>query len=350
MFFLAALLLDFNPREAEKASHLSLAAVGDVNLGGKVASSTKRYGADYPWQQVKLVLSSADVTFGNLECAVSDRGAPAFGKAYTFRGSAENLPTMKEAGFDVVSLANNHSLDFGRMALTDTIAALNVAGIGHSGAGENAASAYQSQIIEVKERKVAFLAFSGVVPPGWEATPSKAGIASAKNPSVVSEQIQAAKGQADLVIVSFHWGKELEASPSVWQKKLAHLAIDSGASLVVGHHPHVVQGIELYKEGVIAYSLGNFVFSPGNGAGRSSIILKFDFTHGRVSEITVYPVYINGCQPQLITSSAAQKWLEEIKKRCSAVGTEVQIEGDQGKVVCEQEKSPVKLGAFFWRR
>jgi poly-gamma-glutamate synthesis protein (capsule biosynthesis protein) len=350
VFFLAALLLDFNPREAEQASRLSLAAVGDVNLGGKVASSIKRYGADYPWQQVKPVLSPVDLTFGNLECTVSDRGAPVAGKAYTFRGSAESLPAMKEAGFDVVSLANNHSLDFGQIALTDTITALNTAGIGYSGAGENIIAAYQPQVIEIKERKVIFLAFSGVVPSGWEATTSRAGIASAKNLAVVSEKIQAARSQADVVVVSFHWGKEMETYPNAWQKKLGHLAIDSGATLVIGHHPHVVQGIERYKEGVIAYSLGNFVFSPGNGAGRSSIMVRFDLNRSRISEIVVYPVHINGCQPQLLTDSAAQKWLEEIRKRCSAVGTELRIEGDQGRVVCEQEKSSVKLGAFFWRR
>lgn len=349
LFLLVALMVDFDPRLIKKERSFTLAAVGDINLGGKVAAAIKRQGHDYPWQQVQATLTSADLTFGNLECSLSDNGSPTPGKAYTFRGAPESAVAMAQAGFDVLSLANNHSLDYGRVALAETMAVLTGAQIRYCGAGEDLFSAAQPQIVKIRGQKIAFLGFSGVVPPGWEATGSRSGIASAKNLSFVAQQIQEARKQADIVIVSFHWGKELETSPSSWQRKLGRLAIDSGAAAVIGHHPHVVQGVEKYGQGIIAYSLGNFVFSPGSEAGKSSIILQLVFDNGQVREVRILPVKIVNYQPRVLGSSSAQKWLGEVQKRCLALGTELQLETDQAKVVYWQEKNPVN-GVFFWRR
>ena len=297
------------------ASAFSLSAVGDVDLGGRVASYINRYGYGYPYQNVKDLLSSTDLTFGNLECALSVSGRPAAKKKYTFRGSPGNAPFLKKAGFDVMSIANNHSKDFGNQAFLDTVNCLVNAQVVPVGGGANLAGAFQPQVVEVDGQKIAFLAFSDVVPAGFAASSSSPGTASLRNWRAVASAITDAKSKASFVVVSVHWGKELSAYPAQRQIKLAHQMIDQGADLIIGHHPHVVQGVEIYRSKIIAYSLGNFIFSPGSSKGRQSVILSIRADRGKITGARIYPVYISGIQPRILTGSQGQKWLGEVSKR-----------------------------------
>lgn len=261
---------------------LRLAAVGDINLGDGPGAMIDRYGADYPWASVGRRLRAADIAFGNLECAVSVRGS-AVAKTFTFRGRPSSLrAAARRGGLDVLSLANNHSGDYGRTALLDTLRATRRHGMTPVGAGATEAAAYRPQVVEALGLKVAFVAFGNILPFDFRAVGDRPGSAWAF-PGRVRASIRRARREADVVIASFHWGIEKDRRESAAQRSLARLAIDAGATAVLGHHPHVLQPIRRPREGrLVAYSLGNFVFSAVSPGTSSTGILELDFARGRV--------------------------------------------------------------------
>jgi poly-gamma-glutamate synthesis protein (capsule biosynthesis protein) len=211
-------------------------------------------------------LRRADVAFANLDSPITQGGVPA-NKDYVFRAPALAVGGLREAGIDVVSLANNHALDYGLDGLFETLALLGAGGIVHTGAGADVSAARQPALVTAKGLRLAFLAYvntpdesvSGFSVAATAATPDGAGVAWA-TPEAVAEDVAEAVRQADAVVVSLHTGFEYREEANDLQVRLAHAAIDAGADLVLGHHPHVLQGIEEYGAGLIAYSLGNFVF------------------------------------------------------------------------------------------
>lgn len=267
---------------------------------------SQQYGQVYFFKNVKPLLSDADLTFANLECALSDRGTPVPGKKFTFRGSPGAVTGLKWSGIDVVSVANNHARDYGETAFIDTLQHLLTAGIGYAGGGRNADEAFSHRLFSIpgKGKKVAFLAFSDVLPAGWAATSSRPGVAPARDESRVLEAVKKARQEADLVVVAVHWGVEYDYQPTARQKRLAHLLVDAGADLVLGHHPHVVQPVEFYQGALIAYSLGNFVFSPGGSPGFYSGILKVSFCGRAISRVEVAPVVLTNEQPVPVALSS----------------------------------------------
>lgn len=304
-------------------SSFTVAAVGDVNTGSRPAAYVRKHG--YPIKNLKELLEKADLTFGNLECALSSRGSPVPGKRFTFRGSPQDAHLLKDTGFDVLSIANNHSKDYGNVAFQDTLNCLDKIQVAHAGGGKNAAEAYKPAILAANETRIAFLAFSDVLPAGFAATKNSCGVASLRNKKAVVSAIKEAKSKSDVVIVSLHWGKELSVQPSSKQIALAHQLIDAGADAVIGHHPHVVQGIEIYKGKPIAYSLGNFMFSPGNSKGRQSVLLSFKMENGKLVDAKVYPVYIDGIRPELLSGKRGHAWLSEIARRSKSFKTRFNI-------------------------
>lgn len=233
---------------------MTLNAVGDIMIGGKVGQKISQQGADYLFDNVRTILSQADFTIGNLECPLSDRGEPFIQKDFVFRASPKCAKSLKEAGINIACLANNHILDYGPLALSDTISTLKEAGISYMGAGENLKEACTPLIFELKGLKIAFLAFT------------YASTAKRKKPGCcpcelkfIQEQIKFIRPNVDLVIVSIHHGVEYVDYPNRYIISLFRGTVDAGANLVLGHHPHVVQGLETYKDSLIAYSLGNFV-------------------------------------------------------------------------------------------
>ncbi len=234
--------------------------VGDMMLTRGVESSVnKNFGGKFS-ELFKNVpeLKEADILFGNLEGPISENGNNV-GSKYSFRLKPAVLPVLKETGFDVLSFANNHIGDWNVRAFNDTLANLKEYNILFTGAGENKDIAETPTIIEKNGIRFGFVGFSDVGPNWMEATNEKSGILLAKDPNY-SSIIKKAKEICDFLIVSIHFGEEYKPEHNIRQEKLAHLAIDSGADIIIGHHPHVEQDIETYQGKTIIYSLGNFIF------------------------------------------------------------------------------------------
>ena len=253
-----------------------LAAVGDVMLDRALGEAIRAGDLTYPFAEIADLLIPADVTIGNLESAIGDRGAPV-NKGYTFRAPPQAAQTLAIAGFDLLSLANNHALDYGPQALQQGMDLLHQQDIATVGAGPDQASAHQPHIRQVNGLTLAFLAYvhvpvevRGFDTQTWTATANHPGLAWA-DPAQIQADVSDACQQADVAIVLLHSGYESVPEPSPPQIAAAHAAIDAGASLVIGHHAHVLQGIEFYRDGVIAYGLGNFAFEDA-GPPESAIL------------------------------------------------------------------------------
>jgi len=234
--------------------------VGDIMLTRGVETSVENnFGGDYNKLFENLPeLKTADILFGNLEGDVSEIGNNV-GSKYSFRMDPNILPILKTAGFDILSFANNHVGDWNVNAFKDTLSRLKENGILKTGAGENKEDAINPIIIEKNGTKFGFLGFSDVGPNWMEAKVDTAGILLASDPNL-GEIIKNAKTKCDVLIVSFHWGEEYKLVHNKRQESLAYLAIDNGADMIIGHHPHVMEDTGEYKGKIIVYSLGNFIF------------------------------------------------------------------------------------------
>jgi poly-gamma-glutamate synthesis protein (capsule biosynthesis protein) len=281
-----------------------LDAVGDVTFGESVGPAIASHGGAYPWAFVGSTLRRADITVGNLETAVSTRGVAA-AKEFTFRGSPAALVPMREvAGFDVLTLANNHTVDYGRDALLDTLKAVHAAGIQTIGAGANALRARRPAIVEAGGLRVALLGYSDVNPYGFNATSASPGTAKAEVDAITTD-VHAALRRADVAVCFFHWGTELHPAPDSRQQQFAAACLNAGAKLVLGAHPHVLGGVATpVPHTLVAWTLGNFVFPSGSVTGRTAILhvaLGADGVRG----YRLVPVRIDGFRPRL--ARAAQQ-------------------------------------------
>ena len=220
-----------------------------------------------PLAAVAAVLRDADLVIGNLECAITRQGR-AEDKPYTFKGPPSALPLLKQY-FSAVSLANNHSRDWGVTGFADELTLLDEAGLRYFGGGRNEKEARQPLILTSRGKRIAFLGYNDYPPERFAAGRNRPGIAWLKERDAVAD-IRAARerDRADFVLLFLHWGYELDEAPLPEQKTLARRLIDAGADAVVGAHPHVTQGVEWYQGRPIVYSLGNLLFDyfPGDPA------------------------------------------------------------------------------------
>ena len=305
---------------------LTLVAVGDIMLDRGVGTKIGKLGAKFPFEHVAGILRRADLTFGNLESPISSLGAAVKGKEVTFRSALEVVNGIKYAGIDVVSLANNHASDYGPAALAETLDVLAHNRVVYIGAGANPAAARRPANFVIKGVKVSLLAYTYRFHMVVEAQENLPGVAIAN-----SEQIQAdvkkAKKWADVVIVSFHWGWEYSDHPDTETRELAHLTVEAGADLVIGHHPHVIQGVEAYKGGIICYSLGNFIFDQRGKRTRRGLILRCQIGKSGVLKTEFLPVVIDavGFRPRLASTEAAVSILLELKKLSRQLKTKLEL-------------------------
>ena len=318
------------PAQTEAELHIS--AVGDIMLGGTAGPELKTLGYDYPFVYMRDYFQGSQVVFGNLEGPLTDRGTPDTDKKYVFRSPPNKVvPALKAAGFTIVSLANNHTMDYGAEGLAQTMDALDAAGIYHVGAGQNLAAARQPALLKIQGHTVAFLAYSVTLPESFYAQENKPGTAFAYEEQVRADVAQA-RTQADVVLVSFHWGQEGSTALRDYQPHLAHIAIDAGASAVIGHHPHILQGIERYKHGVILYSLGNFVFGSYSKAAVNSVIAQLVFRktsdHNatwELSSLALIPIDVNNVeldfQPKPLVGVRADAVISELMKLSQPLAT-----------------------------
>lgn len=293
---------------------VTLAFVGDILPAARVLELMTKNGYDYPYREAKEILSAADITAGNLESSITNRGTAAEDKQYLFRAPPETLPAIKEAGFDYLSLANNHTLDFGWEGLSDTMDYLDDIELQHSGSGNDDQEAFTPAYIERNGIIVAYIGVTRVVPvTTWKADRNHAGVAEAYTPNRAEAAIKEAKENADLVVVMVHWGEERSEKPIDHQTDLAYRFVDAGADLVVGSHPHVLQGFEAYKGKWIAYSLGNFVFSTTASSKTSETgVLNAECDKAGDCLLKFQPMFATNSQPAPMDALKGKELLERL--------------------------------------
>ncbi|MBN2061013.1 MAG: CapA family protein [Deltaproteobacteria bacterium] len=344
------------------------------------------------FQHVKNVLCSADITFGNSEQTYAEGG-------YLIRGhgtnsESRNLSAVRSAGFDVISLANNHTLDWGREVLLETMAFMEKTGLPYVGVGKNIKEARRPVILERKGTKVGFLAYSSVHPKGFEATENSPGLTPVRvwtiyeqtdyqpgtPPRIITipyeedlramvEDIQKIKSHADIVVVSMHWG--IHVIPRVipmYCFTVGHAAIDAGADMILGCHPHICKGIEMYKGKPIFYSTGNFAAEIGpyqvNHCGgefahemvkkygavpdpecpafnmpreaRSTMIVKAVIEDGKIKRLSYIPCFVNkDSEPEIVSEDnpLGQEVFDYIQEISQSENLEVNFKWDNNEVL-----------------
>ena len=294
---------------------ITIMAVGDimmgdhpVRIGHGVNSVAKKMGSEFLFDRVAPFLRDADISFGNLEAVLSAKNLRNSLCSLQLRASPNSVKGLKIAGFNVLSLANNHSMEHGPDAFIETVDILNANGIkpvGLLGTSHNCIP----QVIRRKGVLFGFLGYS------FQETKSSyrplyAQVGSSEG---IFEDVKALSEKADIIIVSLHWGDEYIQRPSPEQIKLAHKLVDTGVNIILGHHPHCLQGIESYKKGLIAYSLGNFIFDYWQKKMRESIILRIDVSKKGIIDYSTTPIYINDCyQPEILHGQEQEKLLSKI--------------------------------------
>lgn len=305
------------------ADSWTLNIAGDIIIGRTVYEQEMRRN-DYTssFHLVKELLGSADYTVADAEWTAADGIAHPL-QGMSFSAPEKSLDGLSYAGIDAVSLANNHSMNGGVAAFEQMLASLSRRGIGYFGAGRNFAEAHTPYIANIKGVKVAFLGYTAI-PGNYEAGQSSTGNAFVKiepwypfTESYVAQveaDIKQAKSQADVVIPYFHWSQEYVHAPNEQMRTLAHRAIDAGATMVVGSHPHWVQGIEWYKDSLIAYSLGNFVFDQEQMMEtKQGVVLKTQFENNKLIKAELVPIQIEQYfQPHVLKDPGKQKVLNDI--------------------------------------
>jgi poly-gamma-glutamate synthesis protein (capsule biosynthesis protein) len=274
-------------------SVVSIAFVGDILLDELPGRLIKK-GID-PFKPFSSIINSADIRVGNLECVVATRGSAEPDKPYTFRAHPRTLKVLKRH-FDAVSLANNHSGDFGPAAFSEMLTHLERSGIAYFGGGNNLAEAHAPLLIERKGLRIALLGYNEFFPRSFEADHDKPGIAWSEDEQVRLDIANArSQHRADIVIPVMHWGWEHEPRASARQNELARLMIDSGADAVVGGHPHVTQNIEFYQGKPIIYSLGNFLFDGFTARDNNTgWLLRLELDHQGVRRWRTFVAHIDG--------------------------------------------------------
>lgn len=291
---------------ATTSSPVRLLFVGDIMPSRYVAQKMARYGRAYPFRDSAYLTRGADLAFANLESPVTPGRAIA-NSEMIFRTDPEVVPELARAGFDVVSLANNHTPNWGETGIRDTMRHLASSSIASAGAGTTS-EAYAPAYMNVRDMRVAIVAANDtdVVPPHYCASERRAGTACIDLARIASA-ITDARAHADFVVFTMHAGVEYATSSSARQRQIARAAIDAGADAVIGHHPHVIQNEEIYKGKPIFYSLGNFIFdqdlSPATQRGLV-VVLNVAPTDRRIVAIERYRVRIEDyARPVVIASS-----------------------------------------------
>jgi len=307
----------------DKTNEILIYAVGDIMLGdhphymGMGIGSRLRQGkTGDPFEHVKHILRQGDIVLGNLETVLSDVTARHGLDGINMRGDPSSARYIAEAGFNVISVANNHAMQHGMPAWFESIQNLRALGISVIGVEEDSVF-----LLECKGRRIAFLGFS-LLPPQYKVESPPYCLAC---PTEVQEEIRRAKHKADIVILMVHWGDEYPSWPSSQQVRLGESFIRSGASLVIGHHPHVLQGVQKKGDGVIAYSLGNFVSDMSTRRCRETAILLVRLCNKGVKEFELLPIIISEDSRPYISGTGAKpgtNLMEKCNKLLSMVGGE----------------------------
>jgi poly-gamma-glutamate synthesis protein (capsule biosynthesis protein) len=300
-------------------------------VGRLVNDVLKGAPPEYVWGDTLPFFRQADCRACNLECVLSDRGSPwsETPKQFHFRSDAKNVAVLKAAGVDVVSLANNHTLDFGHGAMLDMLRLLEDAGIAHSGAGGNLVAAANPAIMEVNGLRIGFLSFTDNQPE-WEATPEKGGVfyvpVDMRDERTVKlfELVRYTRQRVHLLIVAAHWGGNWGYTPPPAQVEFGHALVTAGADVVFGHSPHVVRGIEIHQGRPIIYSAGNFIddyMVDADERNDHSFVFTLETDGQTPPRLRLHPTVIRDCQARLAKGAEAREIAVKMVKLCGNFGT-----------------------------
>lgn len=306
-------------------------AVGDVMLAGRWTPVLRRAGYDSSLAGLRPELSGGDINLANLESPLARCGSEFTGKKFRFRGEPGVAPALRWAGFNLVTLANNHSMDFGWPALAETRRHLGDAGIAWIGAGENLEEARRMALFTVRGKRVAFLGYSLTQPIEFFAGADRPGTAPGYV-KLVTADVARARTRADYVIVSFHWGREASGTVQAYQRDTAHRAIDAGADVIIGHHPHVLQGVERYRRGIIFYSLGNCAFASKSTTADVALLVRLRLgDNRRQGELVPLDVLHRrvGFRPRPLKGDGGAAVIDRLNRLSRPFGTEIRRQDDR---------------------
>ncbi len=295
------------PHKAQNSDpSVSLMFGGDVTL---TDAYTDKVGRNQQWAFSQLEeFRQADISMVNLEAPFTSAAQPLPGKKFNFKAPVENVQALQTGGIDIVTLANNHAMDYQRAGLMETTQTLKKAGIQSIGAGEDIKAARRPVVMDVKGKKVAYL---GYYDADLHAATEKSAGTNPRHNDRVAADIKALRGQVDWIVVNYHWGEELAKYPGDWQIDLARFTVDQGADLVVGHHPHVLQGAEVYKGRPIVYSLGNFIFGGNSLSDYDTAALKVSLKDEQM-RVEFLPVQVRSYQARVVNGQSGQQILGQI--------------------------------------
>lgn len=299
---------------------------GDALMDWSVKETIRKKGPDYPFEYVKDEVRSADYAVVNLETAITHHKEKDTNQLYNFKSDPESLQGLKNAGFNLVTIANNHTLDFKQKGFLDTLKYLEQYDIPYVGGGRNKEEAYRAHAVKIKGKTIKFLAFSRFIPQTyWFAGKDRPGIAEAYHKSSVLPVIKKERKDCDYLLVYLHWGVEKNHRPEPWQRTYAREIIDAGADAIIGSHVHVLQGFEFYKGKPIAYSIGNFLFPDYvRGDKADTGLLNLTLDQGNI-EMSFTPYFIY--KDQIIKKGEAYD--KKQLKYLESISFDVKIDGKQ---------------------
>ena len=316
--------------KAAKPYSISFTSTGDLIFWREVGDYIDQNGGASAMANISDFLAQADVTIANVESPLSkDESEPITDKDVYIIGKPSAIESIENSGIDLASLANNHIMDYGKPALEDTLKALDGAGVLHAGAGLTENEAAKMAEMEVDGVSIAFFSWTDIVPDYFLAFGDEPGVVSARmNMADACKRVSEAKATHDIVIVAMHWGVEYEDYITDYlQSEPAHQLVDAGADVILGNHPHVIEGIEFYKGALIAYAHGNCVFWQKYDHTHESYLLSFDMTDEGVKNVVATPLYLDDKYgiPDFATGSQAQETLSRLEQISEGMNTAFDI-------------------------
>jgi len=319
--------------ENQRKNDFTILCGGDILLAEGADAAMREHGSNYPFMKIHNEIRKYDIFFANLESPITDRGTPFTDKPYTFRLSHEFADSLCVLGVNVLSLANNHIMDYGKPGLEDTIACLDKLDIRHAGAGNNLTRARRPAILRRGNTDLLFLAFCGRPPVEFYADMENPGTSPMHTENIIRD-IQKYKTGKNILIVSLHWGIEQRSTPRRYQVRLAHMIIDAGADCIIGHHPHWPQAVEIYRNRPIFYSLGNFVNGFCNKIEKDNILAVLHYSENVLGKIEILALAGKNrdmsFQPYVQTGKEAARTLGEIAMLSARFSTTIEIRGHRG--------------------
>jgi poly-gamma-glutamate capsule biosynthesis protein CapA/YwtB (metallophosphatase superfamily) len=286
-----------------------LAAIGDVMLAREVGRHYAQAPGDFAMSGVQSLLKPFDIVCANLESPVAMKGRPCAGQDphVTFCAHPRTLDVLKTLSVSVVSLGNNHALDYGEPALAETLELLDAAGIKWVGAGRNYREANRPLLLEVAGRRVAFLSYAFIYSVNTQmATETRGGVSDHRLPRILGRIQELRRSGYDVIVMS-HWGVEYRLYPLPYQMRAARRIIDAGACLILGHGPHYPQGIEDYRGSQIVYSLGNFIFDEPHKYANRSFVYGAEVGDGGVSHAQIFPLHLRRHVPTVVEGAERRR-------------------------------------------